>query len=332
MTTRRIGVLTSGGDAPGMNAALRSVVRCGTDAGFSLFGIARGYAGLIEGDVFPLDSRSVGGIIERGGTMLRSARSQEFMTQTGQQAALSTVKEHALDGLIVIGGNGSLRGAQWLSGNGVPTIGVPASIDNDIPGSAMAIGVDSALNTVVEGLDRIRDTAVAHERAFVVEVMGRESGYIALMAGLAGGAEIILLPEIPVSLGEIACRVQDGLALGKRHSIIVVAEGFTPTDAEMTRHSSSAQAVCSHLETLESVETRLTIFGHLQRGGSPSAFDRILACRFGEAAVQAFSDSGTAIMLGYDGRDIVRISYARLDEPCCNVDLDILKLADTVAH
>ncbi|MCK5247186.1 6-phosphofructokinase, partial [Candidatus Bipolaricaulota bacterium] len=169
----RIGVLTSGGDAPGMNAAIRSVVRCGTDVGFVLLGISRGYAGLIDGDISPLDNRAVGGIIERGGTMLRTARSKAFRTGDGQQEALSTIREHALDGLIVIGGNGSLRGAQWLSENGVPTVGVPASIDNDIPGSVMAIGVDSALNTVVECLNRIRDTAIAHERAFVVEVMGR---------------------------------------------------------------------------------------------------------------------------------------------------------------
>ena len=331
MTMARIGVLTSGGDAPGMNAAIRASVRCGTAAGLSLYGIARGYAGLIDGDVFPLSNRAVGGIIERGGTMLRSARSQEFTTKTGQQKALATVREHSLDGLIVIGGNGSLRGAQWLSERGVPTVGIPASIDNDIPGSTMAIGVDSALNTVVESLDRIRDTAVAHERAFVVEVMGRESGYIALMGGLAGGAEVILLPEIPVSLKDVARNVQDGLTLGKRHSIIVVAEGFTPPDA--TLHSgSSAQTVCSYLETLGALEIRLTILGHLQRGGSPTAFDRILASRFGQAAIQAFIEKRTAIMLSYDGRDIVASPYSKLDEPCCNVNPEILKLADTVAH
>lgn len=331
MKMTRIGVLTSGGDAPGMNAAIRAVVRCGTNAGLFLFGIRRGYAGLIDGDVFPLDNRAVGGIIERGGTMLRSARSQEFMTATGREKALAVAREHTLDGLIVIGGNGSLRGAQWLSESGVPTVGVPSSIDNDIPGTTMAIGVDSALNTVVECLNRIRDTAVAHERAFVVEVMGRKSGYIALMGGLAGGAEIVLLPEMPISLEDIARNVQDGLALGKRHSIIVVAEGFAPTDAK--RHSgSSGQTVCSHLETVGTLETRLTILGHLQRGGSPSAFDRILASRFGEAAIHALADNGTGIMLSYDGRDIVGIPYSTLDEPCRNVDPEILKLMDTVAH
>jgi len=327
----RIGVLTSGGDAPGMNAAIRAIVRCGTDAGFTMFGIVRGYAGLIEGDVLELDNRAVGGIIERGGTMLRSARSQKFLSADGQRKALSTVKSNMLDGLIVIGGNGSLRGAQWLTENGVPAMGIPGSIDNDIPGSAMAIGVDTALNTVVGCLDRIRDTAVAHGRAFVVEVMGRKSGYIALMGGLAGGAEIVLLPERSVSLEDIACEVQDGLVLGKRHSILVVAEGFTPTDAS-SHSGSAAQAICRHLDTLETVEARLTILGHLQRGGSPTAFDRLLATRFGEAAIQRFAANKKGEMLSYDGRDIVALPYSTLDEPCLNVDQEILKLANTVAH
>ena len=327
----RIGVLTSGGDSPGMNAAIRSAIRCGTGLGFSLFGIRRGYAGLIDGDVLPLDNRAVGGIIERGGTILRSARSQAFRTHEGQQQALSTIRNHALDGLIVIGGNGSLRGAQWLSEQGVPTVGVPASIDNDIPGSLMAIGVDSALNTVVECLDRLRDTAIAHERAVVVEVMGRESGYIALMGGLAGGAEIILLPEMQLSLQDIARSVQGGLSLGKSHSIIVVAEGFTPMDVP-SHSGSSARVICNHLDALGNVESRLTILGHLQRGGSPSAFDRILASRFGEAAIQAFATETPSAMMIFDGRSIVPVPYVTLDTPCANVDPEVLKLADIVAH
>ena len=306
---KRIGVLTSGGDAPGMNAAIRAAIRCGTSAGFSLFGIERGFAGLIEGDVIPLDNRSVGGIIERGGTILRSARSQAFRTHEGQQQALSTIRKHSLDGLIVIGGNGSLRGAQWLSEHGVPTVGIPASIDNDIPESTMSIGVDSALNTVVECLDRLRDTAIAHARVFVVEVMGRESGYIALMGGLAGGAEIILLPEMPESLQDIGHRIQSGMTLGKSHSIVVVAEGFTPTDAPPST-SSSAREICNHLDALGTVESRLTILGHLQRGGSPSAFDRILASRFGEAAIQAFAGQTPSAMMVYDGTNVVPCPYS----------------------
>jgi 6-phosphofructokinase 1 len=330
MTMARIGVLTSGGDAPGMNAAIRSAVRCGSNLGFLMFGIQRGFAGLVDGDVVPLDNRAVGGIIERGGTMLRTARSQTFRTPEGQRQALRTIRDHALDGLIVIGGNGSLRGARWLSENGVPTIGVPASIDNDVPLSTMAIGVDSALNTVVQCLDRIRDTAVAHERAFVVEVMGRTSGYIALMGGLAGGAEIILLPEIPVPLAEVVRRVENGVALGKTHSIIVMAEGFRPPGEEWDSGPSS-QAICHNLDASGVVESRLTILGHLQRGGSPTAFDRNLASRFGEAAVQALLAKRNAGMLIYDGCNIVVVPYSTLDLPCSNVDLRILELANTVA-
>jgi 6-phosphofructokinase 1 len=296
-----------------------------------MFGIDRGYAGLVDGEVRPLDNRAVGGIIERGGTMLHTARSMAFMRADGQQKALATVKEHSLDGLIVIGGNGSLRGAQWLSENGVPTIGVPASIDNDIPMSRMAIGVDTALNTVVECLNRLRDTAIAHERAFVVEVMGRESGYIALMGGLAGGAEIILLPEIPISLDEIAEAVQSGIQLGKRHSIIVVAEGFMPPGSEPTSIS-AARRICNRLEDLNSLETRLTILGHLQRGGSPTAFDRILANRFGQAAVKAFAEGTTSAMLIHDGATIQAVPYATLDKPCRNVDPKLLELSVTVAQ
>jgi 6-phosphofructokinase 1 len=232
--------------------------------------------------------------------------------------------------LIVIGGNGSLRGARWLSENGVPTIGVPASIDNDVPLSTMAIGVDSALNTVVQCLDRIRDTAVAHERAFVVEVMGRTSGYIALMGGLAGGAEIILLPEIHVPLAEVVRRVENGVALGKTHSILVMAEGFRPPGEERNSGTLS-QAICHHLDASGVVESRLTILGHLQRGGSPTAFDRNLASRFGEAAVQALLAKRNAGMLIYDGCNIVIVPYSTLDLPCSNVDLRILELADTVA-
>jgi len=211
-----------------MNAAVRAAVRCGTGRGLEMLGIRRGFAGLIEGDLLPLDNRAVGGIIERGGTFLGSARSAVFLTEEGQGKALATIKKWSLDGLVVIGGNGSLKGAKWLQGQGVPVVGIPASIDNDIYGTAMAIGVDTALNTVMESLDRIRDTAVSHDRTFVVEVMGRSSGYIALMGGLAGGAELVLVPEVPLSLEQVTTQVEEGLRKGKHHSIIVVAEGFTP--------------------------------------------------------------------------------------------------------
>jgi 6-phosphofructokinase 1 len=253
------------------------------------------------------------------------------MTEEGGRQALATVRKHRLDGLIVIGGNGSLRGAQWLSENGVHTIGIPASIDNDVSGSTMAIGVDTAVNTVVECLNRLRDTAIAHERAFVVEVMGRKSGYIALMGGLAGGAEIILLPEIAVSLEDVARNVQESLQLGKRHSIIVVAEGFVP-EGEPLPTASPAQAICQRLDRLGSLETRLTILGHLQRGGSPTAFDRILASRFGQAAVLALHAGEGAAFMAYDGHAIVSRPFAALDDVCANVNLDLLDLANSVAN
>jgi len=329
--TTRAAVLTSGGDSPGMNAAIRSVVRCGSELGLTMFGVRRGYAGLIEGDMIPLDDRSVGGIIERGGTMLRSARSPEFLTSDGQHRALETLEENALDGLVVIGGNGTLSGARWLSEQGVSVVGIPASIDNDIPGTDMAIGVDTALNTVVEGLNRIRDTAVAHERAFVIEVMGRSSGYIALMAGLAGGAEIVLLPEFPRSLEDIANEVVGGVRKGKRHSIIVVAEGFRPTDTELNGRS-PGRAIVEHLQKAGTLETRLTIFGHVQRGGSPTAFDRILASRFGQAAATWLAEGRVGVTAGLCNGAIAPVPLKALSSSCENVERALYQLVQIVAH
>jgi len=327
----RLGLLTSGGDSPGMNAAIRAVVRCASEHGIESMGIYRGFNGLIEDDVVALDNRAVGGIIERGGTILRSARSSQFLTTEGQQRALDTVGSERLDALLVIGGNGSLRGARWLDERGVPTIGIPASIDNDVPGTAMAIGVDTALNTVVDCLNRVRDTAVAHERAFVVEVMGRKSGYIALMGGLAGGAEIVLLPEVPASLEGIAERVLAGVRKGKRHSIIVVAEGFVPSDEPLDGRS-PGRAVTTYLQRIDALETRLTILGHLLRGGSPTAFDRILASRFAEAAVSLVQEEQHGMMLRLVDGQIEPVSLAVVETECRNVDRKLLALSDVVAH
>jgi len=326
----KIGILTSGGDSPGMNAALRAAVRVGAGLGFELVGIRRGFTGLIEGDLIPLDNRAVGGIIERGGTVLYTARSKAFLTSEGQERALATIADEGLDGLIVIGGNGSLKGARFLEEQGVPTVGVPGSIDNDIYGTAMAIGVDTALNTVVDCLNRIRDTALSHERAFVVEVMGRKSGYIALMGGLAGGAEIVLIPEVPVSLGKILGQVDEGLKKGKHHSIIVVAEGFTPKGA-VKDGKSAGRVVSDFLEESGEIETRLTILGHLQRGGSPSAFDRILASRLGAAAVRQFKDGKTGVMVALSGSKIVTVPLEELDRDGSNIDLEVYRLAYEVA-
>jgi len=327
----KIALLTSGGDAPGMNAAIRAVVRCGTERGIEMAGIGRGFNGLIEGDTRRLDNRAVGGIIERGGTILHSARSKAFLTPEGQEKALMRIDQHGIDGLIVIGGNGSLRGARWLEENGVPTVGIPASIDNDIPRTAMSIGVDSALNTVVEALNRIRDTAIAHDRAFVIEVMGRRSGYIALMGGLAGGAEVILLPETSKTIGDVVEEVCAGVRRGKRHSIIVVAEGFVPSDLDEASPS-AGRVLTDALERDGTVETRLTILGHLQRGGSPTAFDRVLACRFAEAAVRWLAEGRHGVYTGLRNDEIVPALFDALEETCGNVDLRLLRLAQTVAH
>lgn len=327
----RLAILTSGGDAPGMNAGIRAAVRCGTGRGLDMAGAYRGFNGLIDGDIVPLDNRAVGGIIERGGTTLRSARSQVFLTSEGQEKALAQIEQHDVDGVIVIGGNGSLRGARWLEEQGVPTVGIPASIDNDIPRTAMAIGVDTAVNTVVEALDKLRDTAVAHERAFVIEVMGRKSGYIALMGGLAGGAEVILLPETAMTLEAFVAQVRDGVRKGKRHSIIVVAEGFVP-DGEDKAVPSAGRSLTNALECDGAVDTRLTILGHLQRGGSPTAFDRILACRFAEKAVSWLADGKHGIYSGLKDAEIVPVPLEAIDEACTNVDIELLRLANTLAH
>jgi len=328
----RMGILTSGGDAPGMNSAVRAAVRSGLRRGYEIVGIRRGYAGLIEGDTVPLDSPAVSGIIDRGGTILLTARSAEFMTREGQKRALDTVASLRLDGLVVIGGNGSLKGARVLQSQGVPTVGVPASIDNDIYGTVMAIGVDTALNTVVESLARIRDTAFSHERAFIVEVMGRDSGYIALMGGLAGGAEVVLIPEVPMTLDEVAERVQERLRRGKRHSILVVAEGFAPDGEGPETFAGAGQAVCTHLERTLTLETRLTILGHVQRGGSPTAFDRILASRLGEAAVRFLSEGKSGVMAALSCRDIVAIPLAEADRESGNVDLEVYRLVGELSR
>lgn len=314
-----------------MNAAIRSVVRCGTELGLDMLGVRRGFNGLIESDVVPLDNRAVGGIVERGGTMLLSARSEAFLTPEGQGKALAEIRRQRLDGLVVIGGNGSLRGARWLDENGVCAVGIPASIDNDIPRTDMSIGVDTALNTVVEALTRVRDTAVAHERAFVIEVMGRTSGYIALMGGLAGGAEVVLLPEMSMTLSDVVERVSEGVRKGKRHSIIVVAEGFAPTDLPDASRS-PGRAVADALQQDGTVETRLTILGHLQRGGSPSASDRMLACRLGQAAATWQAKRETGTYAGLVGKRIAPVPLGAVEETCRNVDLDLLRLADVLAH
>src|SRR5690625_2124783 len=250
---RKIGVLTSGGDAPGMNAAIRAVVRKAIYHNIDVYGIRYGYEGLIEGNIAQLQIGSVGDIIHRGGTMLHSARSKQFMEEAGQLKALEQLQTHALDGLVVIGGDGSLKGAQALAEKGFPTVGVPATIDNDIVGTDFTIGFDTALNTIIDAIDKVRDTATSHERTYVIEVMGRDAGDLALWAGLADGAESIIIPEQPAEFSDVVERIRRSYARGKKHSIILLAE-----------------VVGNGMDSVESIqaatdlETRVTVLGHLQ--------------------------------------------------------------------
>lgn len=271
---QKIAVLTSGGDAPGMNAAIRAIVHQAVVHEAEVVGIKHGFEGLLRREFVGLDLSSVDEIIQHGGTMLRSARSDRFLTSEGQDEGAANLKQAGIDGLVVIGGEGTYRGGAALTDRGIPVVGVPGTIDNDIPCTDLTIGFDTALNTVVDALNKIRDTATAHERAFVVEVMGRASGYIALMAGLAGGAESILVPEIPFDLGDVCRRLQWSADRGKGHSIILVAEGVA-----------SAYTIGKEVKERTGFDTRVTVLGHLQRGGAPTALDRILASRMGAQAV-----------------------------------------------
>jgi len=293
MKMQRIVVLTSGGDSPGMNAAIRAVVRTGIFHGLEVFGVERGYTGLIEGQIFPMNISSVGGIMQRGGTILKTSRCEKFKTKEGLDIALQKLKEFNIDGLVTIGGDGTLRGIRELSALGVKTMGVPATIDNDLSKTDMAIGVDTALNTVMEAIDKIKDTASSHERAFIIQVMGRNSGYLALMGGIAGGVEVVLIPEISYNLREISLKLKEGYQRGKTHCIIIIAEGVGKT-----------YEVSKFLEDKIGFETRVTILGYLQRGGSPSAFDRLLASRLGAAAVEHLLKGETSKMVGLMGNKI----------------------------
>ena len=280
---KTIGVLTSGGDAPGMNALIRSVVRSASANDISVLGIRRGYSGLINGDIIEMGARSVDGIIRKGGTMLYTARCKEMLTEEGLQKAADTCRYLGIDGLICCGGDGTFRGAQALSRKGVPCIGVPGTIDNDIGCSDYTIGFDTACNTAIECIDKLRDTMQSHERCSVVEVMGRRAGHLALQVGCAVGATAICLPERQLDFDtEIVERMRIGRIKGRNHHIIIVAEGY-----------GSAQDVADQIHEATGIDTRVTILGHIQRGGSPSAMDRVMATRMGYAAVRALMEGKT---------------------------------------
>ncbi len=317
----RLAVVTSGGDAPGMNAAIRAVVRVAASRGLELYGVRRGYLGLMRSEFVPMDSTSVGGIIEEGGTILRTARSPEFKTPEGVTTAVGNLERAGIDRLVVIGGEGTVRGALELYHRGIAAVGVPATIDNDVPATDMCIGADTALNTVVEAIDRIRDTASAHERIFIVETMGRACGWLALEAALATGADIVLIPEVPWTYDEVCAAIQRRVRDRKAHTIVVVAEGC----------GADAVTVGRTIQDRISIETRVTVLGHLQRGGAPTGFDRILASRFGAAAVDALRNGEGGVMVGLRGRDIVQIPLEDVVTARRQVDLGLYQLEGVFA-
>lgn len=321
---KRIGVLTSGGDAPGMNAAIRAVVRTGLDKGWEVCGILHGYTGLCNDNVIPLGARGVGNIIQQGGTMLGSARSTEFMLEEGRLKAKRTLQQHDIEALVIIGGNGSQKGAYALSQMDYPVVGVASTIDNDLYGSEITIGVDTALDVALEAIDRLKVTASAHHRAFIVEVMGRDCGYLALMTGIAGGAECITIPEVESDAEEIANDIRNAYARGKDHAIIVVAEGARYNAKGLEDY------FARHQERL-GFELRITTLGHVQRGGAPGAFDRILATRLGAAAADYLDKGEHGIMAGLIGGQVTATPLSEVASRKKPLDLDLLKLARVLA-
>lgn len=301
---KRIGLITSGGDAPGMNTAVRAVVRAAAARNIETFGFEDGYDGVLQGRGRVVTARDVGDILHRGGTMLRTARCLEMKTPEGLEKALRTLNRLEIEGLVVIGGDGSLRGGLTLNNEGIRVVGIPASIDNDIWGTQMALGVDSALNTIMEAIDKLRDTASSHQRAFLIETMGRDSGYLAAMAGVIGGAELVLVPERETPLEEVGRVVLDAHRRGKPHCFIIVAEGASH-DARTIAEYLNAEGI--------GFESRVTTLGHVQRGGSPSAFDRMLASRMGVHAVEALVAGESGVMIGLQGGNMTTVP---LDEVC----------------
>ena len=315
-----IGVLTSGGDAPGMNAAIRAVVRKSIFHGLQVAGIKRGYLGLLKKEFVNYSLGSVADIIHRGGTILPTARCEEFKTEEGQRTAVKNLQEEGIDALVVIGGEGSMRGAFALSKYGVPVVGIPATIDNDLVGTEFSIGFDTAVNNVVDAINKIRDTATSHERVFIIEVMGRKTGQIALYAGLAGGAESILLPEIDLDMNEVIFKLERGMNRGKLHSIIIVAEG-----------AASAIEVGDEIRKRTGLETRITILGHLQRGGTPTALDRMLASRMGAKAVELLLQGANRKMVGIAAGELLALDLEDVLSREKVLDRSIWELAAVLA-
>lgn len=317
---KRVAVLTSGGDAPGMNAAIRSVVRCGVAKGWMMYGVKNGYSGLISGNFREMGTRDVGGILQIGGTILGSARCEEFKTEEGRLKGIRALRQSGIDALVVIGGNGSQTGSYYLHTLGFPVVGVASTIDNDLYGTEMTIGVDTALNIALEAIDRLKTTASSHQRAFLVEVMGRDCGYLALMAGIAGGAEYILLPEVESDPEEVAEKLRLAYEHGKEHAIIVVAEGAKYNASALVKYFDQ------HKDRL-GFKIRETILGHVQRGGEPSAYDRILASKFGYGAIEAIDRGDFGVLVGQNKDEITTVPLEEVVSHKKEISMELVKLA-----
>jgi len=317
---KRIAVLTSGGDAPGMNAAVRAVVRTGVNKGWEVYGVQRGYKGLIEGRMTLMGPRDVGGIIQRGGTVLGSARCEEFKTEAGQREAIRSLNSNGIDGLVVIGGNGSQSGTYALHQLGFPVVGIASTIDNDLVGSDITIGFDTALNIALEAIDRLKVTGSSHQRGFLVEVMGRKCGYLALMVAIAGGAEAVLIPEVKTDPEEVANIINQAYLRGKSHAIVVVAEG---ADYNATGLADYFEANSDHI----SYTLRVTVLGHVQRGGIPSASDRILASRLGAGATDCLSRGEFGVLVGWLNGHVETTPLSEVAGKQKTIDLEVFELA-----
>jgi 6-phosphofructokinase 1 len=317
---KRLGVLTSGGDAPGTNASIRAVVRTALHHNLDVVGIRNGYVGLMEGNFESIDGRFVGGIAHKGGTILKTARTEKFKTEEGRQQALDNLKEHKVDVLVIIGGDGSLTGALRMHEAGFPVMGVPATIDNDVAFTDMALGVDTAMNTAIRAIDKIKDTASSHHRAFLVETMGRESGYLALMVGMASAAEAIIIPEVPTSCEQVLAKIKEDYSKGKAHFIAVIAEGAKPDCLTIDEFLKEREKELGF-------GVRVSILGYIQRGGSPTAFDRLLGTRLGEHAVQQLVKGEIGKMAGLIGSRVVTTDLEKVIGRKREVDLSLYEMA-----
>ena len=315
-----IAVMTSGGDSPGMNAAARAVVRTALHEGVEVWGINNGYKGMLEDDMYQLSSRSVSDLIQRGGTFLGTARSKEFKTEAGRKKGLANLKKHGIEGLVIIGGDGSLTGGALLSDLGMPIVGLPGTIDNDVWGTDYTIGADTAANTIVDAINKLRDTASAHRRIILIEVMGRKSGWLAMMSGIAGGAEYVLVPEVKFDLDQICEEIKKSYEEGKRYSIIVVAEG-----------AGSAVEMGKIVAEKTDIDTRVSVLGHIQRGGSPSVEDRIKASMLGEKAALALISGTSNVVFGFDAGKVVSIDLYDAVNHKKTLDPELVRLARVLA-